>query len=150
MHHAHVAAILTAPAQTVRRQITDREIHLVLENDRNQARYLTRAAGRAGCFTAQWNDDLHHALHVLITGEDVGFYADYAAEPARHLGRPLAEGCTPRSEPSPFRGGKPRGDPSAALPETAFVSFLQNHDAVGNQPFGTRLSTRAAGAALHA
>ena len=142
--------ILSELAQTVRSHITDREIHLVLENDRNQARYLTRSAGRAGCFTAQWNDDLHHAMHVLITGEDVGFYADYAAEPARHLGRALAEGFAYQGEPSPFRGGRPRGEPSAALPATAFVSFLQNHDAVGNQPFGTRLSMRAADAALHA
>ena len=142
--------ILTELAQTVRREITDREIHLVLENDRSQARYLTRSAGRAGGFTAQWNDDLHHALHVLITGEDVGFYADYAAEPAIHLGRALAEGFAYQGEPSPYRGGRPRGEPSAALPTTAFVSFLQNHDAVGNQPFGTRLSTRAADPALHA
>jgi len=86
----------------------------------------------------------------LVTGEHVGFYADYAAEPARHLGRALAEGFAYQGEPSPFRGGRPRGEPSAALPATAFVSFLQNHDAVGNQPFGTRLSTQAADAALHA
>jgi len=142
--------ILSELGRAVRSQINDREIHLVLENDRNQARYLTRSAGRAGCFTAQWNDDLHHALHVLITGEHVGFYADYAAEPARHLGRALTEGFAYQGEPSPFRGGRRRGEPSAALPATAFVSFLQNHDAVGNQPFGTRLSMRATDAALHA
>jgi malto-oligosyltrehalose trehalohydrolase len=142
--------ILSELTQTVRRQIADREIHLVLENDRNEARYLTRSGGRAGCFTAQWNDDLHHALHVLITGEDIGFYADYAAQPARHLGRALAEGFAYQGEPSPFRGGRPRGKPSAALPATAFVPFLQNHDHVGNQPFGTRLSTRASEPTLHA
>ena len=142
--------ILTELAQTVRRQITDREIHLVLENDRNEARYLVRSAGRAGCYTAQWNDDLHHALHVLITGEDIGFYADYAATPATHLGRALAEGFAYQGEPSPYRGGRPRGEPSAALPATAFVGFLQNHDHVGNQPFGTRLSVRTPAPALHA
>jgi malto-oligosyltrehalose trehalohydrolase len=142
--------ILSELAQTVRRQITDREIHLVLENDRNQARYLTRSAGRPGCFTAQWDDDLHHALHVLITGEDVGFYADYAARPAIHLGRALAEGFAYQGEPSPFRRGRPRGEPSVALNVTAFVAFLQNHDTVGNHPFGTRLAMRAADAPLHA
>jgi maltooligosyltrehalose trehalohydrolase len=150
IHDGSEPDILTELAQAVRRQITDREIHLVLENDRNEARYLTRSAGRVSCFTAQWDDDLHHALHVLITGEDVGFYLDYAARTATHLGRALAEGFAYQGEPSPFRGGRPRGEPSAALPATAFVSFLQNHDAVGNQPFGTRLSTRAADAALHA
>jgi malto-oligosyltrehalose trehalohydrolase len=142
--------ILTELAQTVRRRIADREIHLVLENDRNEARYLTREAGRAISYTAQWNDDLHHALHLLITGEDFGFYGDYAIGPAAHLGRALAEGFAYQGEASPFRGGRPRGERSATLPSTAFVAFLQNHDHVGNQPFGTRLSARAADPALHA
>jgi malto-oligosyltrehalose trehalohydrolase len=142
--------ILSELAQTVRRQITGREVHLVLENDRNEARYLTRSEGRPGCFTAQWNDDLHHALHVLLTGDDVGFFADYAAQPATHLGRALAEGFAYQGQPSPFRGGRPRGEPSAALPATALIAFLQNHDAVGNQPFGTRLPTRTTEPALHA
>ena len=79
-----------------------------------------------------------------------GFYADYAAQPATHLGRALAGGFAYQGQSSSFRGGRPRGEPSAALPATAFVAFLQNHDAVGNQPFGTRLSTRAADPALHA
>jgi 1,4-alpha-glucan branching enzyme len=64
--------------------------------------------------------------------------------------RALAEGFAYQGQSSPFRGGRPRGEPSAALPATAFVAFLQNHDAVGNEPFGTRLSTRAADPALHA
>jgi malto-oligosyltrehalose trehalohydrolase len=142
--------ILTELAQTVRRRITDREIHLVLENDRNEVRYLTRNGGRAVSYTAQWNDDLHHALHVLITGENFGFYGDYAIGPAAHLGRALAEGFAYQGEGSRFRGGRPRGELSATLPATAFIAFLQNHDHVGNQPFGTRLSARAADPALHA
>ncbi len=150
IHDSSEPDILSELAQTVRRQIPDREIHLVLENDRNEARYLRRSAGRAGGFTAQWDDDLHHALHVLITGEHLGFYADYSAEPAAHLGRALAEGFAYQGEASPFRGGRPRGEPSARLPATAFVSFLQNHDHVGNQPFGTRLAARAADSLLHA
>ena len=131
---------------TVRRQITDRPIHLVLENDRNEARRLGRPEG----YSAQWNDDLHHALHVLITGETLGFYRDYAADPAAALGRALAEGFAYQGEPSPFRDGSPRGEPSAELPATAFVGFLQNHDHVGNHPFGSRLAARADEAALHA
>jgi malto-oligosyltrehalose trehalohydrolase len=142
--------ILRELAQTVRHHITDREIYLVLENDRNEARYLTRDAGRAVSYTAQWNDDLHHALHVLITGEAVGFYGDYATQPAAHLGRALAEGFAYQGEASSFRGGRPRGEPSVALPPTALIAFLQNHDHVGNQPFGARLSTRVAEPALHA
>jgi malto-oligosyltrehalose trehalohydrolase len=142
--------ILTELVQTVRRRITDREIHLVLENDRNEARYLTRNARKAVSYTAQWNDDLHHALHVLITGQEVGFYGDYAGRPAAHLGRSLAEGFAFQGEASSFRGGRLRGEPSAALPPTALIAFLQNHDLVGNQPLGTRLSACAAEPALHA
>jgi maltooligosyltrehalose trehalohydrolase len=142
--------IISEIGQTIRRRITDREIHLVLENDRNQARYLQRTDGRGAGYDAQWNDDLHHVLHVLVTGDSSGYYADYAAEPAKHLGRVLAEGLAYQGEPSPFRGGKPRGEPSGELPATAFVSFLQNHDQVGNHPFGTRIAARAEDAALHA
>ncbi len=123
IHDGSEPDILTEIAQTVRRQITDREIHLILENDRNEARYLTPTAGRAGCYTAQWNDDLHHALHVLITGEDAGYYADYAAQPVAHLGRALAEGFGYQGEASPFRGGKPRGEPSSGLSATALSTF---------------------------
>ena len=142
--------IITEIGETIRRQITDREIHLVLENDRNQAYRLTRRNGRPECFTAQWNDDLHHALHVMITGETAGYYQDYAADSAASLARALAEGFAYQGEPSSFREGKPRGEPSAALPPTAFVAFLQNHDHIGNHPFGMRLAARASAAALHA
>ena len=98
--------IIAEIGETIRRQIPDREIHLVLENDRNEARRLTRRNGRPECFTAQWNDDLHHALHVLITGETAGYYQDYAADPAASLARALAEGFAYQGEPSPFRDGQ--------------------------------------------
>jgi maltooligosyltrehalose trehalohydrolase len=113
----------------------DRQIHLVLENDANQAHYLG-----AGGYVAQWNDDLHHALHVLITREKGGYYADYSGEPARHLGRCLAEGFAYQGERSAHRGGRPRGEPSAALTPSAFVGFLQNHDQVGNRAMGDRIT----------
>jgi len=126
----------------------EREIHLVLENDANEARYLERDAMLAPvCASAQWNDDLHHAAHVLTTGERDGYYADYADAPLARLGRALAEGFVYQGERSPFRGGKPRGEPSAHLPPTAFVSFLQTHDQVGNRAFGERL--HALGDARH-
>jgi maltooligosyltrehalose trehalohydrolase len=142
--------IITEIAQTIRHRIADRKIHLVLENDRNQARYLQRARDLVTGYTAQWDDDLHHALHSLVTGDTSGYFGDYVNEPARHLGRSLAEGFAYQGEPSPFRGGKPRGQPSAELPATAFVSFLQNHDQVGNHPFGMRIAERADDDALHA
>jgi maltooligosyltrehalose trehalohydrolase len=143
--------IIDEIGETVRRRIPGREIHLVLENDRNEAGRLTRRRdGRPERFTAQWNDDLHHVLQLLIAGDTTGYYADYADDPADRLGRALAEGFAYQGEASPFRDGRRRGEPSAQLPPGAFVSFLQNHDQVGNLPFGTRLAARASTAALHA
>jgi maltooligosyltrehalose trehalohydrolase len=111
----------------------ERHVHLVLENDANQARFL------GPCATAQWNDDLHHAAHVLVTGETDGYYADYAEQPLERFGRALAEGFVFQGEPSALRGGARRGEPSAHLPSPAFVSFLQSHDQVGNRALGERL-----------
>jgi maltooligosyltrehalose trehalohydrolase len=118
----------------------ERHVHLVLENDANIAAYLERnARGAPRCATAQWNDDLHHAAHVLLTGETDGYYADYAQAPLERFGRALAEGFVYQGEASAFRGGEPRGEPSAQLPSGAFVSFLQTHDQVGNRAFGDRI-----------
>jgi malto-oligosyltrehalose trehalohydrolase len=118
----------------------ERKIHLVLENDRNNAHYLWRSCRRQPLwYTAQWNDDIHHALHVLLTGETDGYYADYAHEPACQLGRALAEGFSYQGEPSKFRDGERRGEASRELPPDCFVSFLQNHDQVGNRALGERI-----------
>lgn len=118
----------------------ERRVHLVLENDRNESHYLERAAGHApDCATAQWNDDLHHALHVLVAREVDGYYADYADAPVERLARALAEGFVYQGEASAFRGGAPRGEPSRHLPPAAFISFLQTHDQVGNRAYGERL-----------
>jgi maltooligosyltrehalose trehalohydrolase len=118
------------------------EAWLVLENDDNAARWLERdGAGRPRHYTAQWNDDAHHALHVTATGEASGYYADYAEDPGATLGRALAEGFVYQGEASAHRGGRPRGEASAHLPPDAFVNFAQNHDQIGNRPLGDRLAT---------
>ena len=106
-----------------------RHVHLVLENDGNDAEHL-----RDG-FDAQWNDDAHHVLHVLLTGE------------TRRLLQRLCRARRPsswraawprvssiRASRRAYRKGEPRGTPSADLPPTAFVLFLQNHDQIGNRP----------------
>jgi malto-oligosyltrehalose trehalohydrolase len=130
---------------------TDRHVHVVLENDRNEAWRLARDdAGRPLHATAQWNDDLHHALHVLTTGERDGYYVDYAARPLEQAARCLTEGFAYQGEPSPFRGGASRGEASAFLPACAFVSFTQTHDQVGNRALGERLSMLADARALRA
>jgi len=121
-----------------------RHVHLVLEHDGNASGLLQQG------FDAQWNDDGHHVLHVLLTGEQDGYYRDYAHAPANRLARCLAEGFIYQGESSLHRGGLPRGEPSATLPPTAFVLFLQNHDQTGNRAFGERLSILAHPAALRA
>jgi maltooligosyltrehalose trehalohydrolase len=133
--------LLTELGQTVRRELGwERHVHLILENDNNTARYLQRDRDQSvALYTAQWNDDFHHALAVTLTGEQDGYYADYADCPIAHLGRCLAEGFSYQGQSSGFRDGKPRGQPSRALPPAAFVSFLQNHDQVGNRAFGERI-----------
>jgi maltooligosyltrehalose trehalohydrolase len=122
----------------------ERHVHLVLENERNAARLLVQCA-RPSSGVAQWNDDWHHAAHVLATGETDGYYADYtdAAEPAALLARSLAEGFVYQGQPSAFAQGEPRGEPSAHLPPGAFVNFLQNHDQIGNRALGERLDALA-------
>jgi malto-oligosyltrehalose trehalohydrolase len=128
-----------------------RMIHLVLENDDNRASLLDpRTNPPQGRYRAQWNDDYHHAWHVLLTGERKGYYQDYACTPVQHLARALASGFAYQGEVSAHRGGRRRGEPSSALPPAAFVNFLQNHDQIGNRPFGDRLSTQVDEAALAA
>ena len=132
--------ILNELAQTVRERLGQkRSIHLVLENDKNQSRFLQYAGGQPKDYDAQWNDDFHHACHVLVTGERDGYYGDYADKPAAHVGRCLAEGFAYQGDPSPYREGEPRGEPSRGLPPLAFVNFLQNHDQVGNRAMGERM-----------
>ncbi|HEY6821891.1 MAG TPA: malto-oligosyltrehalose trehalohydrolase, partial [Burkholderiales bacterium] len=125
--------VLEEIASKVREKIPERHIHLILENDANQARFLGE-----GKYTAQWNDDAHHGYHVLATGESDGYYVAYADEPAKHLARCLAEGFAYQGEVSPF-SNEPRGEGSTHLSPLAFVSFLQNHDQIGNRALGERL-----------
>ena len=142
--------ILTELAEAVRTRLgAERHVHLVLENDNNAAHYLCREV-RLGssCYNAQWNDDIHHALHVLVTGEKDGYYSAYAKYPASHLGRCLAEGFSYQGEESAFRNGVERGEPSRDLSPTCFVSFLQNHDQVGNRALGERITQLADAEAL--
>jgi malto-oligosyltrehalose trehalohydrolase len=128
-----------------------RAIHLVLENDDNAAQLLDPFADPPhGKYRAQWNDDYHHAWHVLLTGETRGYYGDYADAPDAHLARVLASGFAYQGEPSRHRQGRRRGEPTGELPPTAFVGFLQNHDQIGNRPLGDRLTALAPETALEA
>ena len=130
--------ILTEIARTVRSGPgKERNIFLVLENGDNQARFLGRP-GAADTFDAQWNDDVHHCLHTLLTAERDGYYEDYVENPHAMLCRCLAEGFGYQGQTSAHLG-RTRGESSGHLPPTAFVNFLQNHDQIGNRACGDRI-----------
>ncbi|QSA99029.1 malto-oligosyltrehalose trehalohydrolase [Methylococcus sp. EFPC2] len=152
IHDDSQPGIVEEIADAVRQRIGgNRTVHLVLENDDNIAAYLERdESGCARRYQAQWNDDIHHALHVLLTGEAGGYYRDYSDRPMDQLGRCLSEGFAYQGEPSPHRNGNRRGEPSRHLPPTAFVSFLQNHDQIGNRAFGERITQLASAESVRA
>ncbi len=127
-------------AETVRDHLLGRHVHLMLENEANQARYLERRGDRRKYYNAQWGDDFHNALHVLLTGESEGYYRAFADKPLEHLARSLAEGFAFQGEIFPLHD-RPRGERSGNLPPEATIVFAQNHDQVGNRALGERLST---------
>jgi malto-oligosyltrehalose trehalohydrolase len=136
---------LTELAQRVRASLPGRHVHLILENDHNEARWLEREPHR---FDAQWNDDVHHVLHVAASGETEGYYHEYAGHTER-LGRALAEGFAFQGELM-AHSGSARGEACAHLPPSAFVAFIQNHDQIGNRALGERISALAPGNAVRA
>ncbi|MBC7953038.1 MAG: malto-oligosyltrehalose trehalohydrolase [Rhodospirillaceae bacterium] len=146
-----VKTVLEELAERVRAELPDRHIHLVLENDDNAAHLLSRdGKGRPRHYTAQWNDDIHHCLHRLLTDEAGGYYRDYAPDPMAHLVRCLTEGFAYQGEASEHRNGARRGEPSRQLPPGAFMAFLQNHDQIGNRALGDRIDALAPLPAVHA
>ena len=151
IHDPSPEHLLETIAKAVRARINDRHIHLTTEDDRNITRLHERAGdGCVSMFTAEWNDDFHHAAHVAATSETEGYYVDYAQHPVAHLARALSEGFAYQGEVSQFWGDAPRGVPSRHQPPTAFVNFIQNHDQVGNRAFNERLTALAPAAAVEA
>jgi maltooligosyltrehalose trehalohydrolase len=148
VHAISDAGFLHDMAAEIRRETARRQVHLILENEHNDAALL-RATPAEQTYDAQWTDDFHHSLHVLLTNENEGYYGDFQ-NPAGQLARCLAEGFAYQGEPSPHAKNAPRGTPSAHLPVTAFVICLQNHDQIGNRALGDRLTTLADPAALRA
>ncbi|MCJ8056914.1 malto-oligosyltrehalose trehalohydrolase [Shinella curvata] len=129
--------ILQEISDAVRERFSERHVHLIVENPANGTDLLaTHHEGRR-LYDADWNDEFHHAVHVAVTGEASGHYEPFADAPFANIKKALAEGYlhegkrTLPIEPSP----------SASLPPTAFVHFLQNHDQVGNRACGDRLHT---------
>jgi maltooligosyltrehalose trehalohydrolase len=113
-----------------------RNIYLIGESAVNDAR-LIRSRERGGYgLDAQWNDDLHHSLHVLLTGENTGYYQDFGD--LQQLAKAYTEGFVYSGEYSAFRKRR-HGTSSRDIPAYRFVVFSQNHDQVGNRAGGERL-----------
>ncbi|MBR0662896.1 malto-oligosyltrehalose trehalohydrolase [Roseomonas hellenica] len=143
VHAIEPEAWLRSLPAKLRATCPGRHIHLILENEHNAARLLRPDAASDG-FDAQWNDDGHNALHAMLTDENESYYAPFAEHASTKVARALAEGFVFQGPPAA------RGEPSAHLPPTAFVLFLQNHDQIGNRAFGERLTQLAPPGALAA
>jgi malto-oligosyltrehalose trehalohydrolase len=144
--------ILNELAATVRDSVgSKRQIHLIVENERNQSSLLRRTAQcRPRAYDAQWDDDIHHTFHVLTTGEKDGYYSDYSVRPLELLARCLTSGFAYQGDVSAYGDGARRRESTEGLPLTAFVSFLQNHDQIGNRAFGERIAILAEPRAVRA
>ena len=113
-------------------------IWVIAESDLNDARVINPPSKGGFGLDAQWNDDFHHCLHTLLTGEQNGYYQDFGK--IQQLGKALREGFVYSGQYSPFRKRR-HGNSSKHLPPKKFVIFSQNHDQVGNRAKGDRLST---------
>ncbi len=108
--------------------------------DNNPLVVSPRELGGLG-LRAQWNDDFHHALHRVLTGEESGYYRDYHG--SDDVARAMDQGFVYQGQYSAFRGHR-HGAPSVGLDPSRFVVFAQNHDQVGNRADGARLASLVA------
>lgn len=136
----HADAFLEQIGKTARR--IKPNAWLILENIKNCASWLGRDdADRPVDFTAQWNDQVHHALNDLVTTERRGAYKDGKRDPVADIGKALAEGFVSSDDPVPRYNDQP-GIAHEVLSPVALVSFVQNHDQIGNRADGERLPAR--------
>jgi maltooligosyltrehalose trehalohydrolase len=124
-------------ACAARAQALGRPFHLIAESDQNDVRVLLPVDQHGLGMSAQWADDFHHAVHMLLTGEQRGYYADFGG--LEHLARAWRDGWCYTGEESAARGCRHGTDPRG-LPAEQFVFCIQNHDQVGNRARGERLS----------
>lgn len=116
----------------------NRRAYVIAESAANDARIIRdRALGGIG-FDAQWNDDFHHIVHVLLTGEQFGYYKSFGG--LQQLAKAFSHGYVYTGEYLPFHGCR-HGSDARDIPGERFVVFSQNHDQIGNRMRGERLST---------
>jgi maltooligosyltrehalose trehalohydrolase len=118
-----------------------RRCSLIAESADNNPLVITASAAGGLGLDAQWNDDFHHSVHSVLTGEREGYYADYGH--AEDVARAMNEGFVYQGQYSLFRQRR-HGAPSGTIAPEHFVEFVQNHDHIGNRPRGDRLATLVA------
>lgn len=117
---------------------------VIAESDLNDRRLVEPVADNGIGLDAAWSDDFHHSMHVQLTGESQGYYADY--QNPDHLARSLANGWSYAWDYAPSRNRHHGSSPDGLAPER-FVFCTQNHDQVGNRMLGERLRTLAGASA---
>ena len=128
------------PELTARAKATWPGAIVIAESGLNDPK-VTRRRDRGGWgFDADWADDFHHALRVLLTGETDGWYADYGT--VAQLGKAFERPYVFDGTYSAYRGRR-HGGPVQDRPSDQFVVFSQDHDQVGNRAFGDRLPVEA-------
>jgi maltooligosyltrehalose trehalohydrolase len=133
----HILESLNELAKDLAKQ-SGRLFHLIAESDLNSPRVLNSPDKGGYGFTAQWLDDFHHALYVLLDTNGQPRYEDFGT--MAQLVKAFNEGFVLSGDYVKFRKRK-YGASSAGIPGDRFVVFNQNHDQIGNRPNGDRLST---------
>jgi maltooligosyltrehalose trehalohydrolase len=134
----HILEELSAETDTLAARL-GRPLSLIAESDRNDPRLITpRDRGGLG-MTAQWDDDIHHAIHTAVSGERQGYYSDFGSLEA--LATTLKHGYFHAGIYSSFRGRR-HGRPldTATIPATRLLAYTVTHDQVGNRAVGDRPS----------
>ncbi|MBN9755499.1 Malto-oligosyltrehalose trehalohydrolase [Pseudonocardia sp. Ae406_Ps2] len=118
-----------------------RPLSLIAESDLNDPRMITAREGGGYGLDAQWADDVHHCLHSVLTGEGQGYYGDFAEAGLDGLAHVLTRGFLHEGTWSSFRQ-RSHGAPidTARIPGSRLVTYLQNHDQIGNRATGDRLT----------
>ena len=134
----HVLQELTARVHTQGTQL-GRQVQVIAESDLNDPR-LIRSTERGGYgMDAQWADDLHHSLHVMLTGERAGYYADFTGC-VEEIATALGERFVYAGRHAAHRGRR-HGAPATDVSAEHFVVCIQNHDQVGNRAAGERIAS---------
>ena len=130
----HLLQELTA---AVRAAAGERNVVVIAEDARNEARIIRPVARGGYGLDGVWADDFHHAVRVALTGARENYYAAYLGSPDE-ITRAITDGFVYQGEISPV-SDEPRGTPITDEAAESFVFNIQNHDQVGNRPFGDRL-----------